>query len=89
MSPPISSTSNAAAMIAPISKEETALLADEQHIQQETDDLEHLLTEKCKQRKELANKHKVAQSKWEVETKVRERALMEAAAAEEIGRAHV
>ena len=61
MSPPVSSTSNAAAMTAPIS--ETALLADKQCIQQEMDDLEHLLAEKCKQRKELADKWKAAQMK--------------------------
>ena len=46
MSPPIHSNSNVAAASAPISKEEMALLADEQCIQQEMDDLEHLLAAK-------------------------------------------
>ena len=82
MSPPVSLTSNAATVIVPISEEETALLADEQRVQQETDDLERLLAEKRKQCEELADKQKAAQMKREAETKVRTRALTEAAVAE-------
>ena len=63
MSPPVSLTSNAAAAIAPISEEETALLVDKQCVQQEMDDIEHLLTEKHKQHEELADKRKAAQTK--------------------------
>ena len=82
MSLPIPSTLNVVAVSAPISKEETALLADEQCVQQEMDNLECLLAAKCKQHKELADKWKAAQTKHEEETKVRARALMEAVAAE-------
>ena len=82
MSPPIPSTSNAAAALVPISEEEMALLADEQHVQQEMDDLKCLLATKCKQYEELSKKWKAAQTKCEEETKVRARALMEAAVAE-------
>ena len=82
MSPPVSLTSNAATVIVPISEEETALLADEQRVQQEMDDLERLLAEKRKQHEELADKQKAAQMKREAETKVRTRALTEAAVAE-------
>ena len=64
------STSNAAAASAPISKEESALLADECCIQQETDDLEHLLAAKCQQREELIEQWKAAQTKHEQEMKV-------------------
>ena len=81
MTPPIPSTSNAAATLVPISKEEMALLADEQCIQQETDDLECLLTAKRKQHK-LAEKQKAAQMKHEEEMKVRARTLAEAVVAE-------
>ena len=77
MTPPISLTSNAAATIMPITDKEAALLADEQHVQQETDDLEHL-AEKCKQHEELSDKQKAVQAKWETEVKVRGRVLMEA-----------
>ena len=82
MSPPISSTPNAAAVTVPITEEEAALLADEQHVQQETNDLKCLLGKKHKQREELASKRKAAQMKWEAEMKVRARVLMEAVAAE-------
>ena len=89
MSTPLPSTSNVAAVLAPISEEESALLADERHVQQETDDLECLLAAKCQQHKELVEKRKVvqmkrkaAQTKWEEETKVRARTLAEAAMAE-------
>ena len=82
MSPPMPSASNAAATLAPISEEESALLADEHCIQQETDDLEHLLATKCQQHEELIEKWKVAQTKHEEETKVRARMLVEAAMAE-------
>ena len=76
------STSNAAAVSVPISKEESALLADERCIQQETDNLECLLAMKCKQREELAKKWKEVQTKHEEEMKVRARMLTEAAMAE-------
>ena len=69
-------------MSAPISEEESALLADECCIQQETDNLERLLAAKRQQREELAEKRKVAQMKWEEEMKVRARMLAEAAMAE-------
>ena len=82
MSPPMPLTSNAAAASAPISEEESALLADEHRVQQETDDLECLLATKCQQREELVEKQKVAQTKQEEETKVRARMLAEAAMAE-------
>ena len=82
MTPPVSLTSNAAAAIAPITKEEAALLADKQCVQQKTDDLECLLAKKRKQHKELSDKQKAAQMKWEAETKVRARVLAEAAVAE-------
>ena len=82
MSPPLPSTSNAAAASAPISEEESALLADECRVQQETDDLECLLATKRQQHEELVEKQKVAQTKWEEETKVRARMLAEAAMAE-------
>ena len=82
MSTPLPSTLNAAAASAPISKEESALLADERRIQQETDDLECLLAAKCQQREELVEKQKVAQTKREEETKVRARTLAEAVKAE-------
>ena len=82
MTPPISLTLNAATAIVPITKEEAALLADKQCVQQETDDLKHLLAEKCKQHEELSNKWKAAQTKWEAEMKVRARALVEAVVAE-------
>ena len=81
MTSPVPSTSNAAAVLVPISKEEMALHADEQCVQQETDNLEHLLTVKCKQRKELTKKWKVVQTKCEEEMKVRARTLTEAAVA--------
>ena len=48
MSLPSPSTSNAAAGLVPISEEETALLADEQCVQQEMDNLERLLAAKRK-----------------------------------------
>ena len=82
MTPPISSTSNAAATIMPVIDEEAALLIDEQHVQQETNDLKHLLAKKCKQCKELSDKQKAAQVKREMEAKVRARVLAEAAVAE-------
>ena len=82
MTPPIPLTSNAAAALAAISKEETVLLADEQCVQQETDNLEHLLMAKRKQREELAEKQKAAQTKLKEETKVRARMLVEAVVAE-------
>ena len=82
MSLPIPLTSNVAAALVPISEEEMALLADEQRVQQETDDLKCLLAAKHKQCEELADKQKAAQTKCEEETKVRARALMEAAVAE-------
>ena len=82
MTPPVSSTSNAATAIAPITEEEAALLADEQRVQQETDDLERLLAKKCKQREELSDKWKAVQMKREAETKVRARALVEVVVAE-------
>ena len=63
MSPPVSSTLNVAAMTVPISEEESAILTDEQRVQQETDDLECLLATKHKQREELADKRKAAQTK--------------------------
>ena len=82
MSTPLPLTSNAAAALVPISEEESALLADERHVQQETDDLERLLATKRQQRKELVEKQKAVQTKWEEETKVRARTLAEAAKAE-------
>ena len=82
MSPLLPSTSNAAAALAPISEEESALLADECHVQQETDDLEHLLAAKCQQHEELVEKQKAAQTRREEEMKVRVRMLAEAAMAE-------
>ena len=82
MSTPLPSTSNAAAALAPISEEESALLADEHCVQQETDDLERLLAAKCQQHEELVEKQKAAQMKREEETKVRARMLAEAAMAE-------
>ena len=82
MSTPLPSTSNVAAVSAPISEEESALLADKRRVQQETDDLECLLAAKCQQREELVEKWKAAQTKWEEETKVRARMLTEAAMAE-------
>ena len=82
MSPPMPSTSNAAATSAPISEEESALLADERHIQQKTDNLKHLLATKCQLHGELVEKRKVVQMKCEEETKVRARLLVEAAMAE-------
>ena len=82
MTPPIPSTSNVAATSAPISKEETALLADEQHVQQETDNLKRLLAAKCQQCEELAKKQKAAQMECKEETKVRARMLVEAVVAE-------
>ena len=82
MSPPMPSTLNAAAASAPISKEESALLADETRIQQEMDDLEHLLAAKCQQHEELIEKWKVVQTKHEEETNVRARTLAEVAMAE-------
>ena len=82
MSPPLPSTSNAAAALVPISEEESALLADEHRVQQETDDLECLLAAKCQQHEELVEKRKAVQMKREEETKVRARMLTEAAMAE-------
>ena len=82
MLPPMPSTSNAAAVSAPISEEESALLADERRIQQETDDLKHLLAAKRQQHKQLIEKWKAVQTKHEEETKVRARTLTEAAMAE-------
>ena len=82
MSTPLPSTSNAAAASAPISEEESALLADECRVQQETDDLEHLLAAKCQQHEELVEKRKAAQMKREEETKVWARTLAEAVKAE-------
>ena len=81
MSPLPPSTSNAAAAPAPIS-EESALLADECCIQQEMDDLKRLLAAKRQQCEELVEKQKVAQMRWEEETKVRARMLTEAVMAE-------
>ena len=82
LSPPLPSTSNAAAASAPISEEESALLADEHRVQQETDDLERLLAAKHQQCEELVEKWKAVQTKREEETKVRARTLAEAAMAE-------
>ena len=82
MSTPLPSTSNAATASAPISEEESALLADECRVQQEMDNLERLLATKRQQREELVKKRKAAQTKWEEETKVRARTLTEAAMAE-------
>ena len=82
MSPPISSILNVAAEIVLIIDEEAVLLTDKQQIQQETDDLEHLLAEKHKQHKELSDKWKTVQAKQEVEAKMRGRMLAEAVAAE-------
>ena len=82
MTPPIPSTTNVAAALVPISKEETALLADEQCVQQEMSDLECLLSAMCKEHKELAKKQKAAQMKRKEERKVRERTLTEAVVAE-------
>ena len=82
MSTPLPSTSNAATASAPISKEESALLADEHCVQQEMDDLERLLAAKHQQHEELVEKWKVAHTKWEEETKVRARTLAEAVMAE-------
>ena len=82
MSPPIPLTMNVATASVPISEEETALLADEQHIQQETNDIERLLATKHKECKDLAEKWKVAQMKCEEETKVRARTLAEVVVAE-------
>ena len=82
MTPPMPSTSNVAATLAPISKEESALLADKCCVQQETDDLERLLAAKRQQHKELIEKRKAAQTKCEEETKVRARMLAEAVMAE-------
>ena len=75
MSPLLPLTSNAAAVPAPISKEESALLADECRVQQETDDLERLLATKHQQHEELVEKQKAAQMRREEETKVRARML--------------
>ena len=82
MSSLIPETSNAAAMAVPISKEESVLLADEQCVQQEADDLKQLLAAKHQQREELAKQWKAAQTKHEEETKVRARMLAEAVMAE-------
>ena len=82
MSTLIPSTLNAAATLVPISEEESALLTDEQHIQQEMDNLEQLLATKRQQHEELAEKWKVAQTKHKEEIKVRARTLTEAAMAE-------
>ena len=82
MSPPNSSTSNAAAAIAPIINEEAVLLTDEHRVQQETINLKCLLAEKCKQREELSDKWKAVQAKQEAEVKVRGRMLAEAVVAE-------
>ena len=82
MTPPVSSTSNVAAAIMPITEEEAALLVDKQRVQQETNDLEHLLAEKHKQHKEFSDKRKAAQMKREAETKVRARVLAEVVVAE-------
>ena len=82
MSTLIPSTLNAAATLVPISEEESALLTDEQHIQQEMDNLEQLLATKCQQHEELAEKWKVAQTKHKEEIKVRARTLTEAVVAE-------
>ena len=76
------STSNAAAASAPISKEESVLLADECCVQQETDNLKCLLAAKCQQHEELIEKWKAVQTKHEEEMKVRARTLVEAAMAE-------
>ena len=82
MSTPLPSTSNAAAVSVPISEEESALLADKCHVQQETDDLERLLAAKRQQHEELVEKRKAVQTKREEETKVRARMLTEAVMAE-------
>ena len=82
MTPPIPLTTNVATMLVPISEEETALLADEQHIQQETNDLKCLLATKHKEHEDLAKKWRVAQTKREEEMKVRARTLAEAVVAE-------
>ena len=82
MSLPIPSTLNVVAALVPISEEEMALPVDKQCVQQEMDNLEHLLATKCKQCEELVNKQKAAQTKHEEETKVRARVLMEAVVAE-------
>ena len=81
LSPPLPSTSNAVAASAPISEEESALLADKRCVQQEMDDLERLLAAKRQQHK-LVEKWKAAQTKQEEEMKVRARTLAEAVMAE-------
>ena len=78
MTPPVPLTTNAAAMLVPISKEEMALLADEQCVQQEMNNLECLLATKHKEHLDLAKKRKVGQMKHKEETKVRASMLAEA-----------